>query len=117
MNEYTGVDRLDPFGNLLETFRNADSLRNPSDTHTVFLISDRKDPNLSNDHTHSRNWHRGWNAVISDIQPDRHGLRKTAEHTSGSSNYLYADGHVGTIRASSLKRRVDNNENFARPPQ
>jgi len=117
MNEYTGVDVRDPFtGGILESFRNADRLARPGETHTVFLIADTKDPNVSNDHTHSRNWKKGWAAVIEDIEPDRHGTQRTKEHTAGSANYLFADGHVTRITAQSLKKRVDAGENFALPP-
>jgi prepilin-type N-terminal cleavage/methylation domain-containing protein/prepilin-type processing-associated H-X9-DG protein len=117
MNEYIAVDRRDPFGNITESFRRSDTLQNPSSTHTVFLISDRKEPNIANDHTHSRNWFKGWAAVLDDIQPDRHGTKKNADQTAGSANYLFADGHVTSIPAARLKRRIDNGENIARPPQ
>ncbi len=116
MNEYTGVDLRSPFGGILQTFRNLDRLRQPSSTHTVFLIADAKDPHIANDHTHSRNWGSGWRAVLSDIQPDRHAPRKNTAHTAGSANYLYADGHVSSLAAASLKKRIDAGDNFAMPP-
>jgi prepilin-type processing-associated H-X9-DG protein len=116
LNEYISVDLRDPFGGVLESFRDTDALADPSGTHTVFLISDNKPAHISNDHTHSRLWHKGWKAVIDDIQPDRHCSKRNDDHTAGTANYLFADGHVTSISASTLKKRVDRGENFARPP-
>ena len=72
---------------------------------------------MSADHTHSRGWGRGWKAVVAEIAPDLHGTRKAADHSEGSANYLFADGHVSSIRAAVLKQRVDAGENFAQPPR
>lgn len=107
MNEFTAVDLVDPFGRVLETFRNANRLAQPSGTHTVFLCADDFAPSIFGDHTHSRLWNRGWPAVINDIAPDRH---------RSCANYLFADGHVTSIRAAALKKRVEAGEEFARPP-
>lgn len=107
MNEFTAVDLVDPFGRVLETFRNARRLAKPSETHTVFLCADDFAPSVFGDHTHSRLWNRGWPAVINDIAPNRHRY---------CANYLFADGHVTSIRAAALKKRVDAGEDFARPP-
>jgi len=118
MNEYTAVDRIDPFGRLLESFRNLNRLRSPSSTHTVFICSDKYSPSVFADHVHSRNWLKGWGAVLEDIEPDRHRAgAANASHTSGSANYLFADTHVEVIKATTLKGRVDRGEDFARPAQ
>ncbi|MCU0784315.1 MAG: hypothetical protein MUF81_09780 [Verrucomicrobia bacterium] len=61
-----------------------------------------------NDHTHSRQWLLGWNAVTADIQPTRHG---------SAANYLFADSHVESIAAAKLKARIMAGDNFAKPPQ
>ena len=117
MNEYTSVDQVDPFGNIIETYRNLDRLKNLSGTITVFECADSYSPNITTDHVHSRNWFKGWAEVIFDIEPDRHRTGRTnALNTAGSANYLYADGHVGVIQAAVLKQRVDNGENVAIPP-
>lgn len=108
LNEYTAVDLVDPFGNAIESFRKLDALPCPAETITTFEISDAAGVNIYNDHTHSRNWHLGWGSVTADIQPDRHG---------SSANYLYADGHVESIRAARLKALIEATNNFARPPQ
>jgi prepilin-type processing-associated H-X9-DG protein len=117
-NEFVFVDRLDPFGGVLESYRNLDRLRRPSGTITVFECADDLAPSVFADHTHSRNWVKGWDAVLFDIQPDRHRSRGANEdHTSGRANYLYADGHVAAVAAAEIKRRIDEGENIAKPPE
>ena len=108
LNEYTSVDYTDPFGGMLESFRKLATLRNPSLTITTFEIADAAGVNIMNDHTHSRQWLLGWNAVTADIQPTRHG---------STANYLFADSHVESIQAAKLKARIAAGENFAKPPQ
>jgi len=118
-NEYVAVDARDGFGRVLESFRNLNALRSPADTVTVFESADDPESlSVHADHTHSRNWHKGWPAVLEDIQPDRHRSGGTsADHTRGSANYLYACGHVLPLTARSVKERVDRGENIARPPE
>lgn len=108
LNEYTAVDYVDPFGKALENYRKLDSLPKPALTITTFEISDAAGVNIFNDHTHSRNWLLGWSSVTADIQPDRHGA---------SANYLFADGHVENIKASKLKKLIEDGSNFAMPPK
>ncbi len=55
-NEYVMVDLISPFGGVTESFRRMDTLRNPTDTITLFEVATDKEPSLSSDHTHSRNW-------------------------------------------------------------
>jgi prepilin-type N-terminal cleavage/methylation domain-containing protein/prepilin-type processing-associated H-X9-DG protein len=118
LNEYTSVDKVDPFGNRLESFRNLSRLPQPSQTYLAFETSDANGPTISADHTHSRNWFKGWDAVLVDIRPDRHGSTEPrADHTGGPANYLAADSHVESLQAIVLKRRIDAGDNFARPPQ
>ena len=117
MNEYTAVDQVDPFGTVLETYRNLNRLKSPAMTYTVFECADSYSPSITADHTHSRNWFKGWNTVLFDIQPDRHRTGSAnADHTAGVANYLFADGHVLSIKAALLKQQIDNGNNFAEPP-
>ncbi len=111
--------RYDPFGNLLESYNNLFRLANPSRTFWAGSISDsRTGASVLNDHTHAESWDAGWGAFIRDIEPNRHRVGDSNRtHTNGSSNYLFADGHVENIPASEMKRRFDSGENFARPPQ
>ena len=117
MNEFTSVDRVDPFGNVVESFRNIDRLPRPVETHTVFITADSNSASVSSDHTHSRNWLRGWKAVVQDISPDRHSGRQSPERSAGVANYLFADGHVQSINASRLRERIESGDNFALPSQ
>jgi prepilin-type processing-associated H-X9-DG protein/prepilin-type N-terminal cleavage/methylation domain-containing protein len=118
MNEYTAVDVVDPFGLTRESYRKLDTLQNPAETLTVFECANAMGVSIFNDHTHSRNWLAGWNAVLSDIQPDRHrpGGPKP-DHNSGPANYLFADGHVTALQAGPLQQRILQGDNFAKPPQ
>jgi prepilin-type N-terminal cleavage/methylation domain-containing protein/prepilin-type processing-associated H-X9-DG protein len=117
MNEYTAVDQISPFGQILETFRKLDNLKRPSETFTVFEVADNASLSVTADHTHSRNWINGWPSVLFDIQPDRHRTGSpTADHTKGVANYLYADGHVAALKAALMKQRIDQGDNFAKPP-
>ena len=117
LNEYIAVPLTDPFGGVKESFTNRNRLEHPARTITLFIGADSLDVGLSADHTHSRNW-KDWNRVLRDIQPDRHrGGAANADHTRGSANYLFADGHVEDIDAAEVKRRIDQKEPFARPPE
>jgi prepilin-type N-terminal cleavage/methylation domain-containing protein/prepilin-type processing-associated H-X9-DG protein len=120
LNEFTSVDAVDPFGNPLPggSFRKLDALRNPTGTITVFECANALGVGIYSDHTHSRNWLNGWNAVITDIQPDRHRSGPAASDFSiGPANYLFADGHVTALQAAPLKKRIQAGDNFAKPPQ
>jgi prepilin-type N-terminal cleavage/methylation domain-containing protein/prepilin-type processing-associated H-X9-DG protein len=117
LNEYTSVDLTDPWGGVTESFRKLPALQKPAETITTFIISDELDASISNDHTHSRRWNRGWNAVLRDIQPDRYRTALNDDHTRGSANYLYADGHVVAMKAAAVKARIDAGDNIARPPE
>ncbi|MCL4177370.1 MAG: type II secretion system GspH family protein [Verrucomicrobia bacterium] len=118
LNEYVAVDLRDPFGRTLESFRRLDLLPQPSRTITTFIIAEHYPPSVFNDHTHSRNWSKGWDAVLFDIEPDRHRSGPArASHTEGSSNYLYADAHVESLSGAFVKARIDQGDNIALPPQ
>jgi prepilin-type N-terminal cleavage/methylation domain-containing protein/prepilin-type processing-associated H-X9-DG protein len=117
LNEYVFVDLVDPLGNLIESYRKLSTLKKPSETILTFTCADRVPAVTFTDHTHSRNWPAGWDALLGDIAPDRHRAGSaTPDHTSGADNYLYADGHVGVIKAAILKKRFDSGEDIAKPP-
>jgi prepilin-type N-terminal cleavage/methylation domain-containing protein/prepilin-type processing-associated H-X9-DG protein len=119
MNEYTSTPALDPFGLPIpgeNDFRKLDGIRRPSDTITVFETADQQGASTGQDHTHSRNW-TSWNAVLVDIQPDRHRPGgPVGDHSSGTANYLFADSHAAPLQAGPLKARIDAGDNFAKPP-
>lgn len=126
-NEYMVVPRSPADPNDVDCLR-LDKARRSSEAMLLFVISDQKGATTTDDHTHSRNWFKApwnncWNRICSDISPGRHG-GAAWNGTKGSSNYLFADGHVETISAADLKARtdriaatIDPTQNFARPPQ
>lgn len=118
-NEYLVVDVRSGFGQVTESFRNLNHLKNPAETITTFEVTDNPDKiSATFDHTHSRNWFKGWSAVLDDIQPDRHRIGSPVpDHSKGTANYLYACGHVVPLKARLLKERVERGENIARPPE
>lgn len=122
VNYYLTTVGRSPFGELLYDFTNYHALAEPATTQVAYAGSDDRpvdDPTA--DHTHGDFWFAypgaaaRWLSVLADIQPDRFTQSENDDHTQGSANYLYADGHVDVIRAADLKRLVDDNVNFARP--
>lgn len=125
LNAFTQAE-LDPFGRVrtdVVSFPNRDQLRTPATFMTVLPAShdpNQKDPrDVKADHTHGRSWVANgkgmWTAVLNDLQPDRFGYTAEPEHTGGSANYLFAEGHVESQRAIGLKRRIDAGDNFSLP--
>jgi len=111
LNGYTDIAQaLDPFGNLrpdVPVFPKLDTIPHPTGMILLFE-SNRAGYSTGEDHTHSSNWLLGgWGAVLTDIQPNRHGT---------GANYLFADSHVEFIKADVLKRRIEAGDNFALPP-
>lgn len=118
VNEYLFKDEYGPFGERLESFRNLETLRYPTQTMAVFIGPDNMPLSASNDHAHTRRWTGNWAAVIDAIQPDRfRTAAANSDRTDGTANYLYADGHVAIIDAADLKTQIDAGENPARPPE
>ena len=122
LNDYiSGEVPLDPFGNPIPDptiCPKLDAIRRPTETFLVFEIADRQSgTGTTQDHTHAKNWLNSWNAVLSDIQPDRHcGGTPASDHASGPANYLFADSHTAAVKAALLKKRIEAGDNFAQPP-
>jgi prepilin-type processing-associated H-X9-DG protein len=53
--------------------------------------------------------------VVRDISPGRFGGGNSPMRALGSSNYLFADGHVEQVDAAVMKARIDSGNNFAKP--
>jgi prepilin-type N-terminal cleavage/methylation domain-containing protein/prepilin-type processing-associated H-X9-DG protein len=109
-----GANRPPDHGHILH------KLQFPSRTITVFEISDEQAMDIFHDHTHGRAGWNSWRDVIDDIQPDRHGGgKKNRNKTSGTANYLYADGHVDSLKGLYLFNLYRNNRgvNFSTPPE
>lgn len=99
----------------------------PAETIYAFVVSDLKGTAYTEDHIHATNWFtpsKGpdlrWTTVTSDIQPDRFGGSTStalgADHTKGSANYLYLDGHVKSMTAGRIKGYCDSGFDFGKPP-
>jgi prepilin-type N-terminal cleavage/methylation domain-containing protein/prepilin-type processing-associated H-X9-DG protein len=117
LNDYLDAKTYyDPFGRPAGTVPRLSTLREPARTPTVFVGADTLALDLSSDHIHAREWPGNWSQVTADIAPDRfrYGAR-SRDHDDGRAPYLFADGHVKTLAASELRRRVDAGEDFALP--
>ena len=110
INDLVANDRLE------HSVTNLNGLRN---THGLVVMFERSDQSaVTNDHVHCGNFYQPfrvernlvWSLMKQEIAPDRH---------QDISNYLFADGHVVGIPASTLRAWVDqdiaNGTNFAEP--
>ena len=103
---------FDPFGRPTGVAPSLFTLRAPSRLMTVMTGADDLPLNVSADHIHSRQWGTTWAPVWADIAPDRFRSGAAgADHTNGSSPYLFADGHVVVIPASTLRTRIEAGDN------
>lgn len=106
---------FDADGNRLPAKNTVLSLPRPAATILAFNVADKKS-GYSADHTHSEAW-TNWGALLGDIEPDRHRIGgRGKQRTDGSANYLFADGHVESIEAAVVKKRIEQGVNIARPP-
>ena len=119
MNDIIFLPPMDEFGQPAgPDFRRLDALSAPSRTILAFIEADHRGIAPTDDHTHAANWGGNWQAVINDIAPNRHRAGgDDPTRTNGTANYLYADGHVESIHASEIKRRIESGENIALPPE
>jgi prepilin-type N-terminal cleavage/methylation domain-containing protein/prepilin-type processing-associated H-X9-DG protein len=120
--------------NVAGAVRNREKLQTSSKTIVMFEACDRRDMNPKKgdphkydaakdeyvfahpryDHTHSTEWFSQLNIdnelvddiVLDEIQPNRH---------FGTANYLYADGHVDVISASTIAEWIAAYYDFAKP--
>lgn len=118
LNSYIFVPEIGPFGEELSpALNNINRISDPARTLMAFIVSDQQSVESTADHTHSRAWPGSWGSLLRDIQPDRHRTRGAKEdHSEGSANYLFADGHVEAWEASEVKRRIEDGEDIAAPP-
>ncbi len=102
-----------PNGDPTPTYRSSrriDLLPQPSLTFLTFEVSNlgaRQGGGIgaNDDHTHPSTWDLGWPHVLADIDPYRHGA---------TANYLFADWHVATVPAATLRNRIEHGDNFSR---
>ncbi len=115
LNSYLFVPKMDDFGEPIgEPTNDLKRIRSLGQTIMAFVCSDRTGVGVGNDHTHSSQW-TSWANVVYDIAADRFTTRKVPDHSSGSSTYLYADGHVEKHSAATIKARIDSGDNIAIP--
>jgi prepilin-type N-terminal cleavage/methylation domain-containing protein/prepilin-type processing-associated H-X9-DG protein len=98
-------------------YNNLKRIKRPAETLIMFVVSDDRPVNRGWDHAHCGEW-TSWFAVLADIEPDRHRWGDRAEdRMKGSSNYLYADGHVENISARDFKAKFEGGKNPAEVPR
>ena len=115
LNSFLFVSQIGPFGQPMgEPTNNLLLIDSPAETPMAFIIADLQGIGDSNDHTHSSRW-SSWSAVVRDISPGRFGGGNSPMRALGSSNYLFADGHVAQVDAAVMKARIDSGDNFAKP--
>ncbi len=115
LNSFVFVPSFDAFGEPDGPSHNRPAqLQQPARTILMFCCADSIGVRAGDDHTHSDNW-TSWAAVRRDIAPDRH-FRKGSDGLQGSSNYLFADGHVENWQAIDVKKRIDSGDNIANIP-
>ncbi len=118
LNSLVFVPRIGPFGEVLPgSLNNLRFLSEPSKTLFAANISDQQGASVQNDHTHSEEWDGNWAKLCVDLQPDRFTRHEKADHSNGTANYLFGDGHVANIAAEDLKERLEGGDNIARPPE
>ncbi len=111
--------------NVPGSVRNLNKLRATHRTILLFEGSDNRTTAAQNEHVHSYDWFRPlnvrngrvWPLITSEIQPDRHWSSHADDHASGVANFLYADGHVTSLDAGTLKSWADAGCDFAKPPR
>jgi len=118
MNDYVTV--VDPAAVLRSgqglAVTNLYDLKSAHQTIVAFEIADDTPLGTYHEHIHAKTWFKPknvrdrlvWQDLTVEIQPDRH---------HGVAHYLYADGHVAAIPEETLHRWVDEEHNFAVPPE
>lgn len=115
-NSFLTVEKTDPFGQVLPgSYTKTHQISFPAETPLAFVINFEKGPGRTNDHTHSDTW-LSWARVLDDIQVDAFRVGSSATNrTKGSSNYLFADGHVENLKAATIHAWIISGYNFADP--
>ncbi len=113
MNERVEADSfVDENGELVPgeaVFDRLVRIPNPSRAIVMFLGNTNKTA-TGTDHIHSGVM-KSWSGVRGEIWPDAFG-GGAPDGTTGSANYLFADGRVQNIAASALKERVESGQDI-----
>ena len=119
LNDHLTAPLYNAFGEMVEAAVSIDELKDSTTTVCFFESSDQLAVSAISSAcvACSRAWNLGgWNAVIKDIQPDRHrsGV-SVADRSEGKANYLFADGHVELVDAHLIKSMIEAGLNPAKP--
>lgn len=113
MNERVEADAfVDENGQLVPgeaVFNRLVNIPNPARAIIMFLGNTNKTA-TGTDHIHSGVM-RSWSGVRSEIWPDAFG-GGAPDGTTGSANYLFADGHVQNIAAAAIKEHVESGQDI-----
>ena len=105
-NEFGEIDPNEPiYDNLLK-------IPSPSRVILLFLASTNKGTAPTEDHICGDI--TTWQGFRSETWPDAFGGDPQGNGDAGSSNYLFADGHVQNIAASEIKRRIENGDDISK---
>jgi len=117
LNCYVFVPTIGPFGENLGSLNNIRKLPYPAHTLIAFNVSDEQGASVMNDHTHGDAWAGNWRRVRADIEPNRFRTSASnADHTNGSANYLYLDGHVENLNGETLRQQIERGVPVGKPP-
>jgi len=89
----------------------------PYPSRTMIMFITNREISRTWDHAHCNEW-KNWASIVTDIAVDRHRVGpRDPGRLNGSSNYLFADGHVENITARDLKKMLDSGINPGAVPQ
>ena len=105
-NEFGEVDPNEP------VYNNINRIASFSRVILLFLASTNKGTAPTEDHICGDI--SSWDGFRAETWPDAYGGDPEGEGDAGSSNYLFADGHVQNIAASEIKRRIENGDDISK---
>jgi len=105
-NEFGEVDPNEP------VYNNINRIASPSRVILLFLASTNKGTAPTEDHICGDI--SSWDGFRAETWPDAYGGDPEGEGDAGSSNYLFADGHVQNIAASEIKRRIESGDDISK---
>jgi len=105
-NEFGEVDPNEP------VYSNLNRIPSPSRVILLFLASTNKGTAPTEDHICGDI--SSWDGFRAETWPDAFGGDPQGNGDAGSSNYLFADGHVQNIAASEIKRRIESGDDISK---
>ena len=105
-NAFGEIDPNEP------VYNNLNRIPLPSRVILLFLASTNKGTAPTEDHICGDI--SSWDGFRAETWPDAFGGDPKGEGDAGSSNYLFADGHVQNIAASEIKRRIESGDDISK---